>query len=299
MHQKLNISNILGQRQTSAYAIGTDFVKVFTFGKWSTGVVTLRSEDLPNHERGRSYNNIPVMIIPGPKQPPHLDLMFAMIVKDFMDFGPGQPGLHVTPHAEVEGKVVARAAFLHNIILSGVYADSPARCKVGNFMGSASAYLACNWCWFSGTKVPSSKATVFLGYSRPHQITVGFRQGLSAQIGVNDEARRITHAEHVARAAAAKADHNLAPYVGCHGPCVFVDNLFYLDYNDMFLLPIGHTFLLGVLKDFSFTLLGREKVPGLTIQSKLLNKVKSVEKEISLTSDYGRPFTSFVESAGE
>ena len=145
----------------------------------------------------------------------------------------------------------------HIPILTGLHADTPARTKAGGFMGSAAAFLACQFCWFSGNKFPEcGGATLFRGYATPQTMRCGLLEGEQLQIGVNDADRCISHEEQVSRAELMEEDNGkpeselLPAKFGCHGWCPFLKQLPYLDYNDFFLLPWYHATYLGLVKDF-------------------------------------------------
>ena len=106
-------------------------------------------------------------------------------------------GLLVNP-VESDGK--KGTPMSHRILLSGLYADTPARMKIANTMCSASAYLACHWCCFAGAKAPkqsnaeeTGRGMLFRGYATPAYCAVGILQKQSIQLHHDryDNAKRV------------------------------------------------------------------------------------------------------------
>ena len=132
-------------------------------------------------------------------------------------------------------------------------------------MASAAAYLACNYCWFSGCRLDSVKhTTLFLGYDAPRIMTKGILKGKEVQIGVDEQDRFVSHEWHQHRAAyveesvvSGRCDEERASMMGCKGACVLHKALPYLHYNNFFLLPIAHAMLFGMVKDAMNLFLGK------------------------------------------
>lgn len=85
------------------------------------------------------------------------------------------------------------------VMLTGIYADSPARAKLMYAVASWTAFFACPFCKFMGTTCDN--VVQYLGYSKPAEVTKGHYAGSSFQLGVNDSSRMLTHQQQVARAA--------------------------------------------------------------------------------------------------
>lgn len=154
--------------------------------------------------------------------------------------------------------------FTHRVILNSIVADGPARAKIGGFMGTASAYLACNFCFFSGER--DHNHTTFKGYLEPSTMQAGPFKGHDYQIGVNNDAVKLSHDCQVVRAA--QVDSLFAPpapgaraatkkeidskikHFGCHYTPEILSRLPYLDRNNVFVLPFYHMAGLGLVKDF-------------------------------------------------
>lgn len=297
----------------SAYGLGYDFAELFNFKDHSTGLVFLRCEDMPAKERTKREFHVPLMIIPGPQQPENLDAYFNLILKELQQYGPGGPGLVVSPLSQgADGVLVRLPPVVHRVVLTTLYADSPARVKAGQFMKSAAAYLACQFCWFTGVKAntnmlgANTNATLFLGYHQPVVASRGLLLGESLQVGVNDQHRLLTHSQQQARATlveSMKGQPDFDPgHFGCAGYSVFHKALPYIDYNNFFVLPFAHSVFLGVVKDFMRLItgvLGRTgRAKDCCISYRGLRLIKEHEKDYVLTADFGRPLSSIVSKSG-
>ena len=229
-----------------------------------------------------------------------------------MYFGAGS-GLEVTPVDESGRKL---PPMRHTIVLSGLYADTPARMKVANTLGSASAYLACQWCCFAGTKssaadsdaAETGKAMLFRGYAKPAHVKVGILAGTEVQLHHprKDPPRRLlTSIQMHARALLFERQGKTtraAKVTGCLGRCIVMEELPYTDYVNFFILPFGHAVFLGVVKDFIQLILGQLPTTGssglLVTTPEARRLMKAAEAAPVLTSDFGRPFKSLVEKNG-
>lgn len=172
-------------------------------------------------------------------------------------------------------RVVQGPGFQHHVVLMGIYADSKARIKLANTL-SQSAYLGCGYCWLTGVYADAMR---FAGYAAPVTCCMGPLGPKPAQNGVpavpaqsvlmcDDDARlRLTHQHHVDRgvaldrmhddaAAAQRADPQAkvepppVEVFGAHRSCIFAQMLWYVDLTVLFLVPFGHTYFRGVLKNF-------------------------------------------------
>ena len=210
-------------------------------------------------------------------------------------------GIEVTP---VDASGNKEAPMRHVVVLTGLYADTPARMKVANTVGSASAYLACQWCNFAGTKSSASeaeagdtgRAMLFRGYSKPAQVSAGPLAGTDVQIHHprNDHPQRVlTSAKMCRRGEMVEAGRATAKNTGCLGQCMIMKELPYTDYVNFFMLPFGHTVFLGVVKDFLHLLLD----PSLpfsrevfVVNNEARKRIKEAEASFVLTSDFGRSY---------
>jgi hypothetical protein len=102
---------------------------------------------------------------------------------------PCMQGVTVKPaHKDpVTGRVTFGAAITHLVMLSGVYADSPARAKLMYTVASWTSYFTCAFCSLIGSSVDA--VVRFLGYAQPVQVDRGPDAGEQYQMGVQDAAR--------------------------------------------------------------------------------------------------------------
>jgi hypothetical protein len=158
-----------------------------------------------------------------------------------------------------DNKMEKGATFKHTILLSGVFGDSPAIKKLAHWLSHA-AYLGCGYCTLRGTVGEGGKGMYFPGYVngtsfgvfRPQEVQrygahSEFRQGV-AEPGAEEVI--LSHKQQCDRAQAVDTQQALPTDLGCHGTSPFVKQLEYVDYNNLFVVPIAHAGLLGVVKDF-------------------------------------------------
>ena len=144
------------------------------------------------------------------------------------------------------------SAFIHLVVLQGIYADSPARVKLLN-CASMNAYMGSFYCWMTGQHLHGSMR--WAGYHEPVTIERGARQGDLLQMGVHDQRLRITNEEQCLRAGAVENGILNADFMGVHGGCIIARMLPYTDINTLFLVPINHALHRGVIRDLILELL--------------------------------------------
>ena len=95
MNEKLKCS--LHQPHIGIYEIGTDWFSFFSDKRkrCTTGVFFLRAIDLPDASKQKRMFHLPLMILPGPREPRSIDAYVGIIVKDFENWQPRTPGLQV------------------------------------------------------------------------------------------------------------------------------------------------------------------------------------------------------------
>lgn len=297
----------------SAYTVGFDFVKLFNLKDHSSGVVALRCEDLSPLLRGRKDFTRVLMLIPGPKEPSKVDMYLSLMLREFEAYGPDGNGLVVNPMVRTpDGGVMQGRPFVHTVVLVGQHADSPARSKAGHFLGAA-AYLGCPWCWITGKRINQTMA--YLGYKEPTVLRRSPLEGTSVQIGVNDHVRLLSDQDQEERAGAyllhkemlelsgEQVPANLASYYGACGYSVYHERLPYLSgfFNSFWLVPFCHAVFLGLVKDLVRVMTGtltKHKPPVLMLSKEALKLIKEREGDFVLTTDFNRPYSSFVEHNG-
>ena len=66
-------------------------------------------------------------------------------------------------HKKDADGVISKSEINHNVVLAGIYADTPARKKLNTWMGH-SAYLGCGDCMLLGNCGPTRYGMYFQGY---------------------------------------------------------------------------------------------------------------------------------------
>lgn len=162
--------------------------------------------------------------------------------------------------------------FLHHVVVTGVYGDSPARVKMMKGLSHA-AYMGCQFCLFNGEM--QHRAMRFLGYAAPAVVVKGLGKAmLTGQEGkalmVRDDAiLQLSSEEQWVRAKsfeeglqAAEHDDLVPPdvsEVGVSGLSPFPCMLWYSDYNALFVMPIAHMLYRGVVRDFLCAIVDGQK----------------------------------------
>jgi len=122
-----------------------------------------RCADIPYIHRNKSKFAHILAIIPGPSEPKNIMPYIKRTVAAFARLGPSGNGMKVTEHIlrNNTGEVAQGRTFTHKVLLTGIYADTPANRKLSLAMGHA-ATLGCLHCSLRGTH---SNGMRFLGYS--------------------------------------------------------------------------------------------------------------------------------------
>lgn len=146
-----------------------DWLEPFNSIAYSVGVLGIRCADIEPRNKGKSYNCMPVVIIPGPKQPKNLRPYVAKLLVELRDLS--FDGMTVTPAHD-------QKPIHHHAFLSGVLADTPARLKLAEWLGVA-AFLSCGWCLNQAVNVVNKQEEAFdedgsarkvmnpMGYDKP------------------------------------------------------------------------------------------------------------------------------------
>ena len=152
----------------------------------------------------------------------------------------------------------------------------------------------------------------FLGYTehssygafRPKEVQYyGAHSDLAKGVAkCGDEVVALSHKQQCDRAEAVDSDKALPNDVGSHGMSPFVRELGYVDYNNLFVVPIAHAGLLGVVKDFWYHVL---KVPSrsasaewFSISTEARRVMASREAALIATCDFGRKYTDIIAKKG-
>ena len=246
----------LDKLENSEYSSFVDFFEAFGTKPHSTGVVMLRCEDMSEEDKGLLEFAIPLMVIPGPKQPPYSSPYMELIAEDFERCTSDGIEIDCALELNASKQLIKVPVFRHKPILVGLDADTPAAQWVMGSVKSSQARISCFKCKVNGCKSAAqygTKAMVFPGYAEEAPAaTVGLGIGQRYKIGSNDEARRLTPDEYKKRVDEVVSDGAADPQRrwGFYGSCPFLEHLKYLDFRYFARLPTHHALLLGLCKDF-------------------------------------------------
>jgi hypothetical protein len=182
-------------------------------------------------------------------------------------------GLMVTPVLrQADGQCTLAGSFRLHLVLMGVFADSPARCKLMMSVPMSSSLLGCSRCCMNAVRVHNrqlwagcSKAVIrrpgyncHLAQTHIHGNACWCEDGDPQQsprdILLFDNRRLISNAEQLERdrSACDLAERGPVDYnkLGTWGHFILPQLLPYLSYNNICFLPFAHAFFRGVLNDF-------------------------------------------------
>jgi hypothetical protein len=227
-------------------------------------------------------------------------------------------GLDVVEHTMGPDQQMQRRPLKLVLLLGGVFGDTPADRKLALWLGHA-AYLGCGYCLLRGTY---QNGMYFLGYSQPTEygrFKPDERKGGDAPPDAaaptafcSDPVTHLPHAKQLARGlfidrlqgtAAAKAE--TCSDLGCHGTSPIVSALWYVDYNNLFIVPIAHAGLLGLVKGFWSLLLAprpgkkeeqEEKWWLVSPEHRRLMAERAAH--LTPTCDFGRLYTDIISKKG-
>jgi hypothetical protein len=251
----------------AVYSLHFDWVQAKRMGKepYSVGMVTLRCDSVDEALLNRDEWAMPLMIIPGPREPSSMDICWKIIADDFAKCELGIPIQY-----REEGDILT---FSHRPFLVRVCCDACARHKIMKDM-TASGVHPCPWC-----KMESSienRSTV-LGYCKAAPCKIYDWNALltSAHPDIDREAvieeklikketdplsYRITLEEHEKRSAILEAMSTLQlsnahkakikRILGIIGKCHIAWSLKTLHPLHFVYLPVYHNLVLGLVKDF-------------------------------------------------
>ena len=149
-----------------------DFGQMFVSKIHSAGILSIRCTDIPVSHRGRKDLCCPLVIVPGPQEPPWIELCFRPMYEELRTYGPSVGEvlgrdliLQQRKAAAVEGgKVeVLTSQIWIRIILSGINGDTPGQCKLCLNGGHAGK---CSCPHYLGKGQWEGK-TIFPGYGVP------------------------------------------------------------------------------------------------------------------------------------
>lgn len=190
------------------------------------------------------------------------------------------------------------------MLLSGVAADTPANRKLSLWL-SHNAYRGCGWCWLQSVREQGDSANWWRGYLR--RAPAGDYYGADRPSTAPPPffsyagASQLSDADQRSRAARVPTGGVDPRCVGAHGPSPLVHGIAYLT-HDVFLLPVMHACLLGLVKDFLALIFSTgkrgEARPWYRIPTWGRAVMVARAQHLRLTDDFGRPYLDVVNCRG-
>lgn len=190
------------------------------------------------------------------------------------------------------------AQFRHHPHLGLLAADTPARNKLGLFLG-VNAYIPCPLCFFQGCHYPAvGKGMYYAGYNLPSS------QGLEMEptsIMASDAMRR-DHDTSLDMAHAVEAGDIDPSQAGCNGLSPLVEFIPQFDYVNGFQIPVAHALIHGVVKSFWQACLRKMKRgqpwPEFVISHEGRRLMTLRAALLIVTHEFGRPYRDIVTKMG-
>jgi hypothetical protein len=276
--------------------IGADAGQMFDKAQHSTVLIVLRCSGLPYTKKGLGRFCKPIILISGPREATNLQ----PFLQDLVDFFKAHM-YGATPFFVKENRESGLVPTKETVWLTGCFGDTPMREKLALFLGHASP-LGCGWCEFQGVWL--NGATRFLGYSRLQRFEL---KTLTNRCGEAhyawDDVLTLSDSQHCARASVAevnkarhKSDQVLPRFIGCHGYSIFRSMLPYIDYANLFVLPLWHAMLYGLVKNFFETILEGSGVNAewYVVTKEARDRMKAKEGLVRAVSEYTNTFESIL-----
>ena len=202
-------------------------------------------------------------------------------------------------------------SFVHKMFLDAWAGDTPALKKVQAWNGHG-AEFGCGWCTLRTSSGPGKSGRYYYGYAEPARYGLALQcseagvwsNGEGALGFCGHDALMLTDAEQRARASAMDSLARPQNYsvFGCHETSQLVRHLHYVDYNNVWLVPIAHAFLFGLVKDFWHLLLSSTKRGEIAPWYELPPKAKRLmgmrAQALVVTCDFNRPYRCIVHKRG-
>jgi hypothetical protein len=283
-----------------------DWLQPYSSVSHSVGIISIRCADVSPRNLGKKSSSRIVAIIPGPKMPENANSYIIGILEEFKQALESRMTLSVKLPCSVDGQSAGVSSVSVRPILTGFLADSPARSKF-SLWNSANAYIACGWCLFEGTPEKTTAgdkthSTIYYrGYWKgvPQPIHFG---GKCKKVGDRDLS--LTDEAQMSRARRVEEGIGDKKTEGCRGVSIIPSTLGYVSYNDIWLLPVAHAFLYGVVKDFVGYLLrpfkNAKHAPGISKGPDIFDYeqrrlMSSRASHVRVTSDFGRKYKCVVQ----
>ena len=203
-----------------------------------------------------------------------------------------------------------KRTFLHKMFLDAWAGDTPALKKVQAWNGIGGLF-GCGWCTIRSEPGPGNKGRYYYGYSEVAHYGLALQcvdglwsNGVGEHGYCGHEDLILSDAEQRARAAAMDTIARPQDFsvFGCHETSPLVKHLSYVHYCNVWLVPIAHAFLFGLVKDFWKLLLSTSKrgqaVPWYQLSNKSKKLMVTRGKAISVTCDFNRPYRCIVTMRG-
>lgn len=193
--------------------------------------------------------------------------------------------------------VSANDTVLHKPFVTGSYADAPFARKEQKFNGHA-ATMGCGYCPINGQ--PGERGGMyFYGYAERTQF--GFCTPGAPKQEAYAGSQALSEEQMHLRAQLAAAGGNPSQ-LGAHGPSTFIQKLPYARYSTLWLLPVCHSLLLGLVKDFWNLLLCKKQqgqpYPWYAIRPEHRRLLQKRGPGITITNDFTRPYRCIVTKRG-
>lgn len=255
--------------ENGVYSLHFDWVQVCRMGKKSNsvGMIVLRCDDVEESKLNKDEWSMPLMVIPGPKEPPSMDIHWQIIKSQFHAYSTGAKDLTIK-YRDEEGT----HEYTHRPFLVRACCDAVARHKLLHCRNAA-AKLVCPWCWTTSSDDKKSK---IFGYAAPISSPVYdwadlLKNGknstptgaIQIQVGVTEpHTYKVTMDQHRQRS---NLVHHLnsnpdkyhkshvqevCKRIGISGKCHISWELKTLHPLEFVHLPLYHILFLGIVKDF-------------------------------------------------
>jgi hypothetical protein len=205
----------------------------------------------------------------------------------------------------VRTSVEDHQSFALRPVLTGFLADSPARCKFSNWKG-VNAIIACGCCIYQGVPYCREGSTTYYykGYNQGTEQDKHFNPPINALVG--DKRLLLSDKAQEARAELVELGLGDPKKEGCHGESVICKELRYTSYNNLWLLPLAHALLYGIIKTLIAHLLRPTKEKESKRAMLLLDGADFLDlsarrimeergKHVCVPSDYGRQYKCVVQ----
>lgn len=234
--------------------VGADAFQPYAGKSYSMTLITVRRANTNPDVRNTKANSRIMTIVPGPRQPLNPRPYFMPFFNDLQAFEDAK-GLKlkkiVRPDEQTGGAWDVVDVDLQPPFLLRIFADSIERIRLAQWLGTA-ANLACGYCRAHKVSLDGAAGKkVLAGYLRgvEHPLILCADGKTPRTLRFNDDLLKLTEA---VRRALAK-DVNLGiktPYeAGCKGLSVPAELAHYTVAAELFLLPIAHLLLRGLVRD--------------------------------------------------